>query len=99
MDRNHTSFSSIQAGRNLTQCDHMDATDNAILDAAGLETPDFIFDDIQNQEENETIPQSPQKQHMPKIRTIFARCFEATYIPKEPSPNSEVFVPDSDTEE
>lgn len=97
-NRTHASFSSVQAERNLTQCDH-DVVDsnNLILAAACPETPDIIFNDNQNQvEENETIPQSPQ---MSKIRTIFARCFEATYIPKEPSPNSEIFVPNSDTEE
>lgn len=47
----------------------------------------------------DTIPQSPQREHVPKLRSIFTRCFESTYVPKEPSPNSQVFVPNSDTED
>ncbi|XP_023293349.2 cell cycle checkpoint control protein RAD9A [Lucilia cuprina] len=106
-DNNHTSLHSIQAARNLTQRDHDMLDDNDILlAAAALDTPDLSFQDNKSEdrdneeeEEDETIPQSPQREHVPKIRTIFARCFEATYIPKEPSPNSEVFVPNSDTED
>lgn len=51
-------------------------------------------------EEEDTIPQSPQREDRnTRLRSIFARCFEATYIPKEPSPDSQVYVPDSDTED
>lgn len=97
---NHTSLHSIQAARNLTQQDCEMAEDNDILlAAAALETPDLTFHEDEEQEDDETIPQSPQKEYVPKIRTIFARCFEATYVPKEPSPNSEVFVPNSDPED
>lgn len=102
----NTSLQSIQPvrGENYRQQQHeTDEDDDIILAAAisALETPDLIFPCSSDNadDENEAIPQSPQRNHVPKIRTIFARCFEATYIPKEPSPNSEVFVPNSDTEE
>ena len=103
-ETNNTSLSSLQAVRGgiQQQVQHViDEDDDIILAAAALETPDLTFPSSSNNDddENETIPQSPQADHVPKIRTIFARCFEATYIPKEPSPNSEVFVPNSDTEE
>lgn len=99
----NTSLPSVETVRNGTQqVQHViDEDDDIILEAAALETPDLTFPTSCNNDddENETIPQSPQTDYVPKIRTIFARCFEATYIPKEPSPNSEVFVPNSDTEE
>lgn len=45
-------------------------------------------------EELECIQQSPENR---RIRNIFNRCFEKTYVPKEPSPDS-YYVPDSDEE-
>ncbi|EDW79387.1 uncharacterized protein Dwil_GK20449 [Drosophila willistoni] len=49
-------------------------------------------------DEEESIPQSPEREQR-KIRTIFSRCFQSTYVPREPSPNSQVYVPNSDTED
>lgn len=46
-------------------------------------------------EELDCIQESPVRK---QIRNIFTRCFEATYIPREPSPNSNYYVPDSDEE-
>lgn len=46
-------------------------------------------------EEFECVQESPVRK---QIRSIFTRCFEATYIPREPSPNSNNYVPDSDEE-
>ncbi|XP_013111778.2 cell cycle checkpoint control protein RAD9A [Stomoxys calcitrans] len=53
----------------------------------------------QDSDGEETIPQSPEREHQPKLRSIFSRCFESTYVPKEPSPSSQVYVPNSDTED
>uniref|UniRef100_A0A1A9W761 Cell cycle checkpoint control protein n=1 Tax=Glossina brevipalpis TaxID=37001 RepID=A0A1A9W761_9MUSC len=50
-------------------------------------------------DEDEAIAQSPQRKETSKLRRVFTRCFENTYIPKEPSPNSQVYVPNSDTED
>lgn len=52
-----------------------------------------------NSDGEDSIPQSPQREHVPKLRSIFSRCFESTYIPKEPSPSSQVYVPNSDSED
>lgn len=46
-------------------------------------------------EEMDCIQESPERK---QIRSIFTRCFEATYVPREPSPNSNNYVPDSDEE-
>lgn len=48
-------------------------------------------------EDMECIQESPAKARK-QIRSIFTRCFEATYVPREPSPNSNTYVPDSDEE-
>lgn len=50
-------------------------------------------------DDDDSIPQSPQREHVPKLRLIFSRCFESTYRPREPSPSSQIFVPNSDTED
>ncbi|KAL9911719.1 cell cycle checkpoint control protein Rad9 [Glossina fuscipes fuscipes] len=49
--------------------------------------------------EDEAIAQSPQRTETSKLRRVFTRCFENTYVLKEPSPNSQVYVPNSDTED
>ncbi|XP_034102535.1 cell cycle checkpoint control protein RAD9A [Drosophila albomicans] len=51
------------------------------------------------EEEDESIPQSPEREQRHKLRTIFSRCFQNTYVPREPSPNSQVYAPNSDTED
>jgi len=48
-------------------------------------------------EDDETIPQSPERPN--KMRTIFSRCFQSTYVPREPSPNTQIYAPNSDTED
>ncbi|XP_017041581.1 cell cycle checkpoint control protein RAD9A [Drosophila ficusphila] len=48
-------------------------------------------------DDGETIPQSPERPN--KVRTIFSRCFQSTYVPREPSPNTQVYAPNSDTED
>ncbi|XP_017037598.1 cell cycle checkpoint control protein RAD9A [Drosophila kikkawai] len=48
-------------------------------------------------DEDETIPPSPERPT--KMRTIFSRCFQNTYVPREPSPNSQAYAPNSDTED
>ncbi|XP_016971368.1 cell cycle checkpoint control protein RAD9A [Drosophila rhopaloa] len=48
-------------------------------------------------DEDETIPQSPERPN--KMRTIFSRCFQSTYVPREPSPNTQLYAPNSDTED
>ncbi|EDW69937.1 cell cycle checkpoint control protein RAD9A [Drosophila virilis] len=50
-------------------------------------------------EEDESIPQSPEREREQRVRTIFSRCFQNTYVPREPSPNSQVYAPNSDTED
>ncbi|XP_023160131.2 cell cycle checkpoint control protein RAD9A isoform X2 [Drosophila hydei] len=52
-----------------------------------------------NNEEDESIPQSPERERRHRVRTIFSRCFQNTYVPREPSPNSQVYAPNSDTED
>ncbi|XP_017860720.1 PREDICTED: uncharacterized protein LOC108612353, partial [Drosophila arizonae] len=52
-----------------------------------------------NNEEDESIPQSPERERGLRVRTIFSRCFQNTYVPREPSPNSQVYAPNSDTED
>ncbi|BFF96697.1 cell cycle checkpoint control protein RAD9A [Drosophila madeirensis] len=54
-------------------------------------SPDVHGDD------DESIPQSPER--VPQMRTIFSRCFQSTYVPREPSPNSQAYAPNSDTED
>lgn len=50
-----------------------------------------------SEDEEETIPPSPERPT--KMRTIFSRCFQNTYVPREPSPNSQAYAPNSDTED
>ncbi|TDG42124.1 hypothetical protein AWZ03_011456 [Drosophila navojoa] len=52
-----------------------------------------------NNEEDESIPQSPDRERGLRVRTIFSRCFQNTYVPREPSPNSQMYAPNSDTED
>ncbi|XP_055855486.1 cell cycle checkpoint control protein RAD9A [Episyrphus balteatus] len=54
----------------------------------------------ENQAQGEQIAQSPEHNDPNKkgLRYIFSRCFEATYVPREPSPTDSVYVPDSDEE-
>ncbi|KAL5290616.1 RAD9B family protein [Megaselia abdita] len=47
------------------------------------------------EELEECVQESPPRK---QIRSIFTRCFEATYVPREPSPNSNFYVPNSDEE-
>lgn len=62
--------------------------------------PAQVKDHIQKDEgEDESIPQSPERDRSNKMRTIFSRCFQNTYVPREPSPNSQVYAPNSDTED
>lgn len=110
---NQTTLQSLEAPRNLTQQDieMVDDNDDLLL-AAAVNLPEVLRNqttlptitqtfagDEDYPEEDETIPQSPQREHAPKLRSIFSRCFESTYIPKEPSPSSQVYVPNSDTED
>lgn len=53
----------------------------------------------EHMEEDESIPQSPERERGHRMRTIFSRCFQNTYVPREPSPNSQVYAPNSDTED
>ncbi|XP_055902460.1 cell cycle checkpoint control protein RAD9A [Eupeodes corollae] len=54
----------------------------------------------ENQPQNEEIAQSPGNGDANRkgLRYIFSRCFEATYVPREPSPTDSMYVPDSDEE-
>ncbi|KAI8041091.1 cell cycle checkpoint control protein RAD9A [Drosophila gunungcola] len=60
-------------------------------DSPGARPPEIPSDD------DETIPQSPERPN--KMRTIFSRCFQNTYVPREPSPNTQLYAPNSDTED
>ncbi|XP_017127583.1 cell cycle checkpoint control protein RAD9A [Drosophila elegans] len=60
-------------------------------DSPGARPPEIPSD------EDETIPQSPERPN--KMRTIFSRCFQNTYVPREPSPNTQLYAPNSDTED
>lgn len=53
----------------------------------------------EHEEDDESIPQSPERERGHRMRTIFSRCFQNTYVPREPSPNSQVYAPNSDTED
>ncbi|XP_017072213.1 cell cycle checkpoint control protein RAD9A isoform X2 [Drosophila eugracilis] len=60
-------------------------------DSQKAKPPETLSDD------DETIPQSPERPN--KVRTIFSRCFQRTFVPREPSPNTQVYAPNSDTED
>ncbi|XP_075161600.1 cell cycle checkpoint control protein Rad9 [Haematobia irritans] len=104
---------SLEVHRNITQQDiDMDDEQDDILLAAAMAIPppreSEVYVTFESSESNrnnqdldseDTIPQSPQREHVPKLRSIFARCFESTYMPKEPSPNTNFYVPNSDTED
>ncbi|XP_037930175.1 cell cycle checkpoint control protein RAD9A-like, partial [Teleopsis dalmanni] len=47
--------------------------------------------------ENECIPSSPGR-NTNRMRSIFVRCFESTYVPKEPKPGCNVYISDSDAD-
>uniref|UniRef100_A0A1B0AI90 Cell cycle checkpoint control protein RAD9A n=1 Tax=Glossina pallidipes TaxID=7398 RepID=A0A1B0AI90_GLOPL len=108
-----SSVSSTNYVRNCTQ-PHVQKDDNnehLLLSAEGLalsEKNSVAFENFEiarnmtSQEkdgENEVIAQSPQRTETSKLRRVFTRCFENTYVLKEPSPNSQVYVPNSDAED
>ncbi|EDW40450.1 GL25252 [Drosophila persimilis] len=64
-------------------------------DVPPTQSPTFPADD--HQDDDESIPQSPER--VTRMRTIFSRCFQSTYVPREPSPNSQAYAPNSDTED
>lgn len=57
------------------------------------------MEDPSAEEENESIPQSPERDRSNRMRTIFSRCFQNTYVPREPSPNSQVYAANSEDSE
>ncbi|KAM8708046.1 hypothetical protein ACLKA7_015077 [Drosophila subpalustris] len=57
------------------------------------------MEDRMLEEEDESIPPSPERDRSNRMRTIFSRCFQNTFVPREPSPNSQVYAPNSDTED
>lgn len=56
---------------------------------------------VETEENQEQIALSPERNGSKNgkgLRYIFSRCFEATYVPREPSPTDSLYVPDSDEE-
>uniref|UniRef100_A0A1B0G8K3 Cell cycle checkpoint control protein n=1 Tax=Glossina morsitans morsitans TaxID=37546 RepID=A0A1B0G8K3_GLOMM len=108
-----SSDSSTNYARNCTQPDVQknDHNEHLLLSAEGLalrEENSVAFENFEiarnmaSQEkdgEDEVIAQSPQRTETSKLRRVFTRCFENTYVLKEPSPNSQVYVPNSDAED
>ncbi|XP_022227027.2 cell cycle checkpoint control protein RAD9A [Drosophila obscura] len=64
-------------------------------DVPATQSPVLPADDPDD-DDDECIPQSPER--VAKVRTIFSRCFQSTYVPREPSPSSLAYAPNSDTE-
>lgn len=72
-----------------------DSTHQLIPPVINLDPNPNLTITFKSTEDLECIQESPQRK---PIRSIFTRCFEATYVPREPSPSSNNYVPDSDEE-
>lgn len=71
-------------------------------DAVQTESEVFVtfVESEEREQQSEQIAQSPEHNDPNRkgLRYIFSRCFEATYVPREPSPTDSLYVPDSDEE-
>uniref|UniRef100_W8BYD2 Cell cycle checkpoint control protein n=1 Tax=Ceratitis capitata TaxID=7213 RepID=W8BYD2_CERCA len=54
--------------------------------------------EVSSSGDEDCVPESPKRQERANLRTIFSRCFQATYVPSEPSTHGQIFALDSDTE-
>ncbi|XP_030373415.1 cell cycle checkpoint control protein RAD9A [Scaptodrosophila lebanonensis] len=73
-------------------------TANELLSYNSQEAPPMTVLAVQEDGSDEDcVPQSPE--HRDNVRAIFSRCFQKTYVPREPSPSSQMYAPNSDTED
>ncbi|ALC45708.1 Rad9 [Drosophila busckii] len=87
----------------LAAADAAEASQPTSIEVCFFNTEDVPSTQVPSQaadenDDDEIIPQSPERDNN-KMRTIFSRCFQNTYVPREPSPNSQIYAANSDAED